>query len=91
MFRMIQSFIFEIIQLISRMSEGGLRIPKRNRNEENVYKILTYEPVTPNEIAKKLGISHKTAQRILMQLALIRDDVKYKNSGRIHLFWKAKK
>ena len=91
MFRMIQSFIFEIIQLISRMSEGGLRIPKRNRNEENVYKILTYEPVTPNEIAKKLGISHKTAQRILMQLALIRDDIKYKNSGRIHLFWKAKK
>ena len=52
MLRMIQSFIFEIIQLISRMSEGGLRIPKRNRNEENVYKILTYEPVTPNEIAK---------------------------------------
>ena len=91
MLRMIQSFIFEIIQLISRMSEGGLRIPKRNRNEENVYKILTYEPVTPNEIAKKLGISHKTAQRILMQLALIRDDIKYKNSGRIHLFWKAKK
>ena len=91
MLRMIQSFIFEIIQLISRMSEGGLRIPKRNKNEENVYKILTYEPVTPNEIAKKLGISHKTAQRILMQLALIRDDVKYKNSGRIHLFWKAKK
>ena len=88
---MIQSFIFEIIQLISRMSEGGLHIPKRNRNEENVYNILTYEPVTPNEIAKKLGISHKTAQRILMQLALIRDDVKYKNSGRIHLFWKAKK
>ena len=90
MFWMIQSFIFEIIQLISRMSEGGLRIPKRNRNEENVYKILTYEPVTPSEIAKKLGISHKTAQRILMQLALIRDDIKYKNSGRIHLFWKAK-
>ena len=91
MFWIIQSFIFEIIQLISRMSEGGLRIPKRNKNEENVYKMLTYEPVTPNEIAKKLGISHKTAQRILMQLALIRDDIKYKNSGRIHLFWRAKK
>jgi len=91
MFWIIQSFIFEIIQLISRISEGGLRIPKRNKNEENVYKMLTYEPVTPNEIAKKLGISHKTAQRILMQLALIRDDIKYKNSGRIHLFWRAKK
>jgi len=91
MFWIIQSFIFEIIQLIFRTFGGGLHIPKRNKNEENVYKILTYEPVTPNEIAKKLGISHKTAQRILMQLALIKDDIKYKNSGRIHLFWKAAK
>ena len=41
-----------------------------NRNEELIYKILSHEPVTPNEIATKLKISHKTAQRALMQLAL---------------------
>ena len=60
-----------------------------NRNEELIYKILSHEPVTPNEIATKLKISHKTAQRALMRLALTKKDVKYKNSGRIHLFWKA--
>ena len=59
-----------------------------NTNEENIYRVLSNEPVTPNEVAIKLKISHKTAQRALMQLALTRDDVKYKNSGRIHLFWK---
>lgn len=52
--------------------------------------MLVDEPVTPNEVARKLGISHKTAQRVLMQLALTKVDVRYKNSGRIHMFWKTK-
>ena len=59
-----------------------------SKYEEPIYRMLGDEPVTPNEVAKKLGITHKTAQRVLMQLALTKDDVKYKNSGRIHLFWK---
>jgi predicted transcriptional regulator len=54
-----------------------------------IYRILS-DPVTPNEVAKKLGITQKTAQRVLMHLALTREDVKYKNSGRIHIFWKEK-
>jgi len=61
-----------------------------SRFEESIYSLLSDEPVTPNEIAVKLGISHKTAQRVLMHLALTKDDIKYKNSGRIHLFWKTK-
>ena len=60
-----------------------------SRYEQEIYELLSEEPVTPNEIAKKLEVTHKTAQRTLMQLALIKDDVRYKNSGRIHLFWKA--
>ena len=56
--------------------------------EERIYGMLSDEPVTPNEIAKEIEVSHKTAQRVLMHLALTRDDVRYKNSGRIHLFWK---
>ena len=55
--------------------------------EESIYQMLSREPVTPNEVAKKLDISHKTALRALMHLALTREDVHYKNSGRIHLFW----
>jgi len=58
-----------------------------SKYEERVYQMLS-EPVTPNEIALKIDVAHKTAQRILMNLALTRKDVKYKNSGRIHLFWK---
>ena len=59
-----------------------------SRYEEKIYDVLTSEPVTPSEIAKKLGVTYKTAQRALMQLALTRQDVLYRNSGRIHLFWK---
>ena len=61
-----------------------------SKYEERVYQMLSDEPVTPNEIALKIDVSHKTAQRILMHLALTREDIKYKNSGRIHLFWKGK-
>ena len=59
-----------------------------SRYEERIYGMLSDEPVTPNEIAKRIGVSHKTAQRVLMHLALTRGDVRYKNSGRIHLFWR---
>ena len=59
-----------------------------SKYEERIYGMLSDEPVTPNEVAKEIEVSHKTAQRVLMHLALTKDDVKYKNSGRIHLFWK---
>jgi predicted transcriptional regulator len=62
-----------------------------SKYEERVYEMLSDEPVTPNEIALKIDVTHKTAQRILMHLALTREDVKYKNSGRIHLFWKTRR
>ena len=52
--------------------------------------MLADEPVTPSEIAKRLGVTHKTATRVLMELALTMPDVRYKNSGRIHLFWKVR-
>ena len=61
-----------------------------SRFEESVYRMLSREPMTANEVAKKLEISHKTALRALMHLALIKEDVYYKNSGRIHLFWREK-
>ncbi|NIO36502.1 hypothetical protein GTO27_02240 [Candidatus Bathyarchaeota archaeon] len=56
--------------------------------DEAVYRILS-DPVTPNEVAKKLGVTQKTAQRVLMHLALAKKNVKYGNSGRIHIFWKS--
>jgi len=56
--------------------------------EESIYRLLSRDPVTPNEVAKKLEISHKTALRSLMHLALTKEDMCYKNSGRIHLFWR---
>lgn len=58
--------------------------------EESIYQMLSREPVTANEVAKKLEIPHKTALRTLMHLALTKEDVYYKNSGRIHLFWSEK-
>lgn len=61
-----------------------------SRYEETVYNTLSDEPVTPNEVAKKLGITHKTAKDALMHLAVTRKDVRYKNSGRIHIFWKVR-
>jgi len=56
--------------------------------EEKIYELLSLEPVTPGEVARRLGVTHKTAQWALMHLALTKKDVAYKNSGRIHLFWK---
>ena len=62
-----------------------------SKYEETIYRAISREPVTPNEIARKLKISHKTALRTLMHLALTKEDVYYKNSGRIHLFWRESK
>jgi Mn-dependent DtxR family transcriptional regulator len=59
-----------------------------SRYEEAIYRMLSGEPVTPNEVAKRLGINFRTAKDALMRLAITRRDVRYKNSGRIHLFWR---
>jgi len=57
------------------------------RYEEQIFKMLSEDPVTPSEVAKYLGISYKTAQKTLLDLAARREDVAYKKSGRIYLFW----
>lgn len=67
-----------------------MRSRYESRYEEAVYQILSEGPITPNEAARKLGISHKTAKDVLMSLAITRGDVRYRNSGRIHLFWRVK-
>lgn len=59
-----------------------------SKYENIIHQMLSDEPVTANEVAIKLGIAHKTALKSLMHLALTESEVKYKNSGRIHLFWK---
>ena len=61
-----------------------------SKYEKTIYQILSDEPVTANEVAIKLGIAHKTALKALMHLALTKSDIRYKNSGRIHLFWKSR-
>ena len=54
-----------------------------------VYKALkNSEPQTPNEIAVSLGLNQKTAQSILLELAMTKDEVKYKKIGRYRIFWK---
>jgi len=52
-----------------------------SRFEERIYELLSSEPVTPSEVAKRVGVTYKTAQRALMHLALTKKDVAYKNSG----------
>lgn len=59
-----------------------------SKYEETIYGMLSREPVTPNEIVRKVGVSHKTAKDVLMHLAVTGREVKYKNSGRIRIFWK---
>jgi Mn-dependent DtxR family transcriptional regulator len=59
-----------------------------SRFEEAIYNLLSREPVTPSEVAKKLKINYRTAKDALMRLAVTRKDVRYKNSGRIHIFWR---
>jgi predicted ArsR family transcriptional regulator len=58
-----------------------------SRYEKEVLRILAQDPVTPSEVANSLGISYKTAQKTLLDLAASREDVGYKKSGRIYLFW----
>jgi Mn-dependent DtxR family transcriptional regulator len=59
-----------------------------SRYEETVYSLLLDEPVTPGEVAKRLGVNYKTAKDVLRRLTVTRRDVRYKNSGGIHLFWR---
>lgn len=56
---------------------------------KRIYEALkNSEPQTPYEIAKTLGINQKTAQSVLLELALRRNDVKMKKIGRYRIFWK---
>ncbi len=59
-----------------------------SKYEEAVYNVLTDEPATPNEVAKRLGINYKTAKDALMHLAMTKKGVRYKGSSKIHLFWR---
>lgn len=60
-----------------------------SKTAERVYKALkNTEPQTPYEIAKALRLNQKTVQSILLELANIKSDVKWKKIGRYRLFWK---
>jgi len=56
--------------------------------EDKIYEMLSKEPLTPSEVAKRLGIDFKTAKDALTRLALTKKDVRYKAAGRIHIFWR---
>ena len=56
--------------------------------EEEIYEMLSKEPLVPSEVAKRLGIDFRTAKDALMRLALTKKDVHYKTAGRIHIFWR---
>lgn len=73
-------FIKRIVQLT------GIKLP--SRFEEAVYGLLSEEPMTPSEVAERLGINYKTAKDALLHLAATRRDVRYRNSERIHIFWR---
>ena len=55
---------------------------------QRVYRALTSEPQTPNEIATRLKVNQKTVQMALFQILNEKDDVKLKKVGRYRLFWK---
>ena len=59
-----------------------------SKYEKTIYELLGNDPVTASEIARRVGVSYKTAQQVLLYLAASRKDVAYRNSGRIYLFWK---
>ena len=59
-----------------------------SRYEDRIYEILSSEPVTPGEVARRLGVNYKAAGDVLMHLALTRKDVRYKASRRINIFWR---
>lgn len=68
-----------------------LERPEVGKYENEILKLLSDEPKTPNEIAEKLSIHQKTAQTTLMQLALSKPKIiGYKRVGRTHLFWRKK-
>jgi len=68
--------------MIKRVSEDTMQI---------VYKALTSEPQTPNEIAKIIKLNQKTVQMALFQIMSENDDVKMKKVGRFRIFWKISK
>jgi len=55
--------------------------------EGTIYQVLSRKPVTVNVITK-LKISHKKTFRALMNLVSTKEGIYYKNSGRIHHFWR---
>jgi predicted ArsR family transcriptional regulator len=55
---------------------------------EKIYDILSGEPVTSSEIAGKVGVSYKTAQKSLLELAATNKEIACRKSGRIYLFWR---
>ena len=57
--------------------------------QEKVYRALTTEPQTPNEIARALKLNQKTVQSILLELINTNCKVKWKKIGRYRVFWKA--
>ena len=60
---------------------------RMSRYTDKILELLT-EPRTPNELAGMLGITQRTAQIVLMELAAD-GTVKHRKVGRFHVFWKS--
>lgn len=67
------------------MSTVALQVP--SKYEARVLELMT-EPRTPNEVAKLLKIHQRTAQTIMMELAMD-GKLNHKKAWRLHIFWRA--
>jgi predicted ArsR family transcriptional regulator len=58
--------------------------------EDLIYGLLSDAPMTANKASRRVGVTNKTALRAVMRLALTTGDVHYRQSGRVHIFWREK-
>jgi hypothetical protein len=56
-----------------------------SRYEDLIYGPFSEESTTANEVNRRVGMTNKTASR-----APTRRGVRYKQSGRVHVFWREK-
>lgn len=59
--------------------------------QNKVYDELDDEPRTPNEIAATVGKDQKTVQSALLLLLATKPDVRFKQIGRLRIFWRGRK
>jgi hypothetical protein len=64
------------LNLIVKTYHRGNPLP-RKQDVEGVHRNLTEDPLTPSEMAGKLGISYRTAEDCLMHIAFTRMNVTF--------------